>query len=295
MTVAALLGSTTVCCENINMSTHYFETYADAAKHGIASNVSRSKRGSPSAKMNKNYSHIEPRKMDIHGKNYKMFNVPGDGNCFFHCISLSIHGEISHTLEYRLLICGYILNHWIELEDKVKIYHMSTITPQIYRNKMLLINGWATTAEIETAANILGRNITVWTDNNMYEWYSTKYTPSFPCDPESDVEVLLTNCHFQLLQCNLNQNSIDDLPPKRKLPMKDGSPSSHKRTCKPSITTQCAVNEAEMLPADRSFDSMSISPTQKVARKLGVLYESKDTNESLQLVKNKRRRNKDRI
>ena len=42
----------------------------------------------------------------------KSLNVPGDGNCFFHSLSLSINGDFEQTHYYRLLICNYILNNW---------------------------------------------------------------------------------------------------------------------------------------------------------------------------------------
>jgi hypothetical protein len=34
-----------------------------------------------------------------------MYDVPGDGQCFFHALSLAITGNLSQSLVYRSLIC----------------------------------------------------------------------------------------------------------------------------------------------------------------------------------------------
>lgn len=46
--------------------------------------------------------------LPIKGNTYTVYDVPGDGSCFFHCLSLAIHGDIGWSHMYRHLICRYI-------------------------------------------------------------------------------------------------------------------------------------------------------------------------------------------
>ena len=50
---------------------------------------------------------------------YIVYDVTGDGNCFFSCLSLSIHGHFDMTRIYRELICSYIIQNWMAWEQKV--------------------------------------------------------------------------------------------------------------------------------------------------------------------------------
>ena len=59
----------------------------------------------------------------IQGTKYINLQVPGDGNCFFHCLSLSLHGNFSKTSFYRNLICSHIARNWDIWRDLVSLSH----------------------------------------------------------------------------------------------------------------------------------------------------------------------------
>jgi hypothetical protein len=44
----------------------------------------------------------------------------GDGQCFFHALSLAITGIVSQSLVYRSLICSEIYNNFDFYEDQLK-------------------------------------------------------------------------------------------------------------------------------------------------------------------------------
>ena len=58
-------------------------------------------------------------RVSLGGKDYCTENVPGDGNCYFHCISAYAYGNTSHSREYRREVCITIFNDWEQWEHKV--------------------------------------------------------------------------------------------------------------------------------------------------------------------------------
>jgi hypothetical protein len=50
-----------------------------------------------------------------------MYDVPGDGQGFFHALSLAITGNLSQSLVYRSLICSKIYNNFDFYEDQLKL------------------------------------------------------------------------------------------------------------------------------------------------------------------------------
>jgi hypothetical protein len=61
-----------------------------------------------------------------------MYDVPGDGQCFFHALSLAITGNLSQSLVYRSLICSEIYNNFDFYEDQLRSYIDQNI---LYYNK----------------------------------------------------------------------------------------------------------------------------------------------------------------
>ncbi len=54
---------------------------------------------------------------------YIAYNIPGYGSCFFHCLSLAMHGNFSHTQQYREQVCGYVASNWALLACSVGLFH----------------------------------------------------------------------------------------------------------------------------------------------------------------------------
>ena len=49
---------------------------------------------------------------------FNVYDVPGDGNCLFHSISLSLHGNFRHSFDYRRRICEFVSKNWAQCSGK---------------------------------------------------------------------------------------------------------------------------------------------------------------------------------
>jgi hypothetical protein len=56
---------------------------------------------------------------DINETKFNVFQVPGDGNCFFHSFSFILNRDFSMSNNYRQLICTFILQNWASWEDRI--------------------------------------------------------------------------------------------------------------------------------------------------------------------------------
>ena len=66
--------------------------------------------------------------ISINETKFNVFPVPGDGNCFFHSLSLILNGDFSMSNNYRQLICTFILQNWAFWEDRILISHEHNMT-----------------------------------------------------------------------------------------------------------------------------------------------------------------------
>ena len=101
-------------------------------------------------------------RIKIESEDFLIYDVPGDGQCFFHALSLAITGNISQSLVYRSLICSEIYNNFDFYEDQLKLSHHSNISWHAYRNKMVHGTQWSTSTEISVATRILQSIINTW-------------------------------------------------------------------------------------------------------------------------------------
>jgi hypothetical protein len=58
-----------------------------------------------------NSNAINSGRIKIESEDFLICDVPGDGQCFFHVLSLAITGNLSQSLVYRSLICSEIYNN----------------------------------------------------------------------------------------------------------------------------------------------------------------------------------------
>ena len=91
-----------------------------------------------------------------------VYNEPGDGDCFFHCLSLNIHGDLNNTGIFRNLICGSVYSNWLDWAEKVSIFHSPYMTRDRYFEGMIEGHWWASACEIEAASSLLDTTINVW-------------------------------------------------------------------------------------------------------------------------------------
>ena len=72
--------------------------------------------------------HLPTCHLGHHAKNildrwYRLYGVPGDCDCFFHCICLALSGTLEEIATIRAHICGYVVRDWAQLSDQVNLYH----------------------------------------------------------------------------------------------------------------------------------------------------------------------------
>lgn len=92
-------------------------------------------------------------------KVFNVHNVPGDGNCFFYCLSFALHSNLTMSSTYRQTICNYILKNCEQFQHHIEIQKYSSLP---YFQHMILGNGYATSLEIDFAALLLQKQINVW-------------------------------------------------------------------------------------------------------------------------------------
>ena len=49
---------------------------------------------------------------EINGRKLGRIHVPGDGDCFFHCLSMALQRNFLKTSLYCEQICNYIAENW---------------------------------------------------------------------------------------------------------------------------------------------------------------------------------------
>jgi hypothetical protein len=64
------------------------------------------------------------------------YSVPGDGNCFFHLLSLLINGNTTNSSFYRNIICKHIIHNWQIWEDKI-VHSHTNMTVELYQQRMI--------------------------------------------------------------------------------------------------------------------------------------------------------------
>ncbi len=139
----------------------------------------------------------------IQNQVYSLYDVPRDGSCYFHCISLSQHENMLHSKSYRRAICCIIIHNWSELGDYVKICHGPTMTLARYFSEMRNGSEYATVCEIQATCNLLATSITVWLKHGN-NFTRHVYQPRTAHDDEGII-LLLENHHFQLLRIESNR------------------------------------------------------------------------------------------
>jgi hypothetical protein len=147
-------------------------------------------------------------RIKIENEDFLMYDVPGDGQCFFHALSLAITGNLSQSLVYRSLICSEIYNNFDFYEDQLKLSHHTNISRHEYLNKMVHGNQWATSTEISVATRILQSIINIWLQGrdgqNNICFTKEEYINS---SLSRNVDLLLHQNHFKLfIKNSMEQN-----------------------------------------------------------------------------------------
>ena len=172
---------------------------------------------------------------------FRLYSVPGDGDCFFHCISLALSGKLEETATIRAQICGYVVRHWVQFSDQVHLYHDQSTTIGSYQNYMLHGHGWATQCEIKVASLLTNCKILIYLSDPKTNRYTLQ---TFNETSTREMCLLLEHGHFQLLkpQCN---------PTNHTLAHADGAVIHPAPRITPSTSTQSDNNHS--LPQDHTY------------------------------------------
>ena len=138
----------------------------------------------------------------IGGIAYNNYSVPGNGNCFFNCLSLAFHGDFSNAGYYRNII--HERDSWKDLAFISHDLRVNSVTH--YWQSMMKSNGWATNCEIKAECYLLSINIHTWLKgvrfNKGLHTYQHTYTlEAYQSNQNStlNVTLLLRAGHFTLL------------------------------------------------------------------------------------------------
>ena len=140
----------------------------------------------------------------IKGNEYTVTNVPGDGNCLFHCLSLALHDNRSYVHIFRQVISGAVAHEWDFYKNMTEQSHAKQfLSANDYLFHMLVQNAWGTACEINAASKVLKANIVTFLQggrSNEVTYHEVRYTPE--SRTEKYIYLLLADGHFQLLDTN---------------------------------------------------------------------------------------------
>jgi hypothetical protein len=68
-----------------------------------------------------NLNALNSGRIKIESEDFLIYDVPGDGQCFFHALSLASTGNLSQSLVYRSLIYSEIYSNFDFYEDQLKL------------------------------------------------------------------------------------------------------------------------------------------------------------------------------
>ena len=115
-------------------------------------------------------SYLSINSVDASDVTFHTVNVPGNGDCFFNCLSLCLHGGMSQATFYRRVICMSIYRTWNDWGGIIQACHDLTVqTKNDYFHWMVLTKEYATACEVKAASLFLKSNISVWLNGHRLD------------------------------------------------------------------------------------------------------------------------------
>ena len=259
--------------------------------------------------------------LQIDGQPFELINVPGDGNCFFHCLSLALHGNNTFVMFFRRLITQHIVYNWDTYKDMAELCHSKQFNSQYhYWEFMTHTNSWATACEIKGACSVFHTNIVTFMQGSRFDYLHqqeetifTNVSYSFDSQTNKTIFLLLHCNHFKLLrQTHIHHHSPNVMAGENR--ENTSAPKKKKSHRTATVTTgpySNATNTTQMEPTDlpnsspfhitttTSFTDCVYLPEEEdtflKCRKLGIDFESSKENETKKEEKLRKNRNYKRI
>ena len=137
-------------------------------------------------------------RIKIESEDFLIYDVPGDGQCFFHALSLAITGNSSQSLVH--CSAQKFTTALIFMKTSLNLVTIPIFSTHAYLNKMVHGNQWATSTEISVATRILQSNIHIWLQgrdgHNNICFTKEEYINS---SLSRNVDLLLHLNHFKML------------------------------------------------------------------------------------------------
>lgn len=121
-------------------------------------------------------------------------NVPADGDCFFHCISLHLTEGRMPPTQVKNIILSYALRNWDDLIE-AKLFYGDKAA---YINDFQSRGYWGGSLEAEVLNKAFGMPIVFWLSEDLVWSTGTRFwTRKF--DGQSELNLVLSGRHFQYL------------------------------------------------------------------------------------------------
>ena len=167
---------------------------------------------------------------DVDSIKYQLIDVPGNGDCFFSCLSVCLTGTAVQARHYRHHICMYIYNNWENWAHLASMYH-TVNTKENYYTRMMDTHEFATGCEVKAASMCFQRTIAIWLRGQRFHEEKNAYVPHFTIEKYEclqnnsiDINLLLSHNHFQVM---LHEAQLSDILPHTPTSMQHSPGSNH--------------------------------------------------------------------
>nr|UYL95367.1 MAG: RNA-dependent RNA-polymerase [Linzhi Nairo tick virus 1] len=126
---------------------------------------------------------------------FNVVDVPGDGGCFFYCLSLHYFGHASKALEIKAMIAKLAKENWDALEEPKAMY----ASVHAYLAELATPGYWGGSVECEIINVGTGAPVVVW---ETEDWISAVRARIWPriSEGESEINLAMNVNHFRYLE-----------------------------------------------------------------------------------------------
>nr|WAK75202.1 MAG: RNA-dependent RNA polymerase [Nairoviridae sp.] len=126
---------------------------------------------------------------------FEIHNVPADGDCFFHCVSLHLSGGKMSVQQVKNIILSYALRNWEELGEPKTFYGTSAE----YAREFSSPGYWGGSVEAEILNRAYGMPILIWSSEDVLHSTRVRFWPR-RYDGSQEMNLVSSGHHFQYLR-----------------------------------------------------------------------------------------------